>query len=86
MPTMRGNIVMTSPLSFDHDSERRKIDASLVDYVDLLFNFLIIRRIRFNLMGIDIDYSRFQAMSIAERKQFIRDIKINKVLNESNNN
>ena len=76
MPTMRGNIVMTSPLSFDHDGERRQIDASLVDYVDLLFN----------LMGIDIDYSRFQAMSIAERKQFIRDIKINRVLDESNNN
>lgn len=67
---------MTSPLSFDHDGERRQIDASLVDYVDILFN----------LMGIDIDYSGFQAMSIAERKQFIRDIKINKVLDESNNN
>lgn len=48
-----------------------KIDESLVDYTDLLFNIL----------GIDITYRRFQKMSDEERTQFIRDIKINKVIN-----
>ena len=66
------NIVMTTPLSFDYDEQRRPIDASLVDYVDILFS----------LMGIDIDYVRFQSMTKDERKQFIRDIKINRVLKE----
>ena len=66
------NITMTSPLSFDYDKEKRQIDASLVDYVDILFM----------MMGVDIDYVRFQAMSDAERNQFIRDIKINKIIDE----
>jgi len=48
----------------------RVIDTSLVDYVDILFN----------LMGIDMTYDRFQLMSEGERKQFVRDIKIKRVL------
>ncbi len=69
MASMR-SIVHTSPISFLDDD--RKIDSSLVDYVDLMFN----------LMGIDIDYRRFQSMSDSDRKQFIRDLKINKIINE----
>ena len=63
-------IKMTSPISWS-DSDK-KIDSSLVDYVDLLFN----------LLGVDIDYRRFQEMSDSERKQFIRDIKLKRIINE----
>lgn len=48
-----------------------KIDKSLVEYTDILYS----------LMGIDITYERFQKMSDEERKQFIRDIKLNKIIN-----
>lgn len=61
---------MSSGVSFIDDG--RKIDASLIDYVDLLFN----------LIGVDITYDEFQKMSDSERKSFIRDIKINRVINE----
>ena len=64
-------ITMASPLSWADDTDKL-IDSSLVDYVDLLFNIL----------GVDIDYRRFQSMSDSERKQFIRDLKINRVINE----
>jgi len=64
------NIRMTSPISFDNDD--RQIDSSLVDYVDILFN----------LMGVDITYREFQNMTEGERKQFVRDLKIKKVIKE----
>lgn len=51
---------------------RAQIDKSLVDYVDLLFN----------IMEIDITYEKFQQMSSSDRKQFLRNIKINKLINE----
>lgn len=66
-----GRILHMNPTTYANDSAQRAIDASLVDYVDILFN----------LMGIDITYVEFQAMSEAERLQFVRDIKINKIVN-----
>jgi hypothetical protein len=48
-----------------------QIDRSLVEYTDILFN----------LMGIDITYERFQKMSDNERKQFVRNIKLNNIIN-----
>ncbi len=66
-----GRIIHTGPTTYANDGAQRAIDASLVDYVDILFN----------LMGIDITYVEFQAMSEAERLQFVRDIKINKIVN-----
>ncbi len=49
-----------------------EVEQSLIDYVDLLFN----------LMGVDIKYQEFKNMSNAEKTQFIRDLKIKKVMNE----
>lgn len=68
MAIMRGTVVMTNPISCT-DAE---IDASLVEYVDLLFN----------LLGVDINYRRFQEMSDSERKQFIRNIKLKRLIDE----
>ncbi len=47
------------------------VDA-LVEYTDILFS----------LMGVDITFDRFQSMSTGERLQFVRDLKINKIINE----
>ena len=49
-----------------------EVDQSLIDYVDILFN----------LMGVEITYDRFKNMTGWERKQFLRDLKINKIINE----
>lgn len=62
---------MASPISWS-DGTDKKIDSSLVDYVDLLFN----------LLGVDITYNRFQDMTESERLQFIRDLKIKRLINE----
>lgn len=67
-----GRIIHMQPTTYASDDAQRKIDASLVDYVDILFN----------LMGVDITYEKFQAMSKSERIQFVRDLKINKIVNE----
>ena len=63
---MRGNIVMTSPLSFDHD------DSDLIEFIELLFAVL----------GYDITFEEFSKMTKEQRKSILRDIKINRVLKE----
>lgn len=47
-----------------------EIDKSLIEYIDLLYQ----------LIGVDIDFDRFKNLTTSERQAFIRDIKINKVL------
>ena len=69
MPTMRGNIVMTSPLSFDHDGS---VDSDLIEFTELLFAVL----------GYDITFEEFSKMTKEQRKSILRDIKINRVLKE----
>lgn len=68
---LKGIVGLKGPMGPMGSPGRDLIDESLVDYVDILFN----------LMGVDITYRKFQKMSDSERKQFIRDIKINKVIN-----
>lgn len=34
----------------------------------------------FKILGIDLDFSKFQEMGEDERKSFLRDIKINKII------
>lgn len=58
-------------INFSPKISSKQIDKSLVDYVNILYNIL----------GIDIDYERFQQMTDDERKSFIRDLKINKIVN-----
>jgi len=71
LPRTYGSVMMASPISWS-DGTDKKIDSSLVDYVDLLFN----------LLGVDITYNRFQDMTESERLQFIRDLKIKRLINE----
>lgn len=66
---MRGNIVMTSPLSFDHDIS---VNSDLIEFTELLFAVL----------GYDITFEEFSKMTKEQRKSILRDIKINRVLKE----
>lgn len=46
------------------------LNSSLVEYIDFAFE----------VMGIDLNYEDFKKMSADEKKAFLRDIKINKIL------
>lgn len=46
------------------------LNKALVEYIDFAFQ----------IMGIDLNYEDFKKMSESERKSFLRDIKINKIL------
>lgn len=46
------------------------LNKALVEYIDFAFQ----------IMGIDLNYEDFKKMSEPERKSFLRDIKINKIL------
>ena len=42
----------------------------LIEYIDFAFK----------IMGIEISYSQFQKMNESEKKSFLRDLKINKII------
>ena len=46
------------------------LNKTLVEYIDFAFE----------VMGIDLNYEDFKRMSPDEKKAFLRDIKINKIL------
>lgn len=46
------------------------INKDLIEYIDFAFQ----------VMGIDLTYQDFKKMSSDEKKAFLRDIKINKIL------
>ena len=48
------------------------IDSDIVEYIDIFYQ----------LMGIDMDYKRFSIMSKEEKRSFIRDIKLKKLIDE----
>jgi len=48
------------------------MNSDIVEYVDIFYQ----------LMGIDMDYKRFSLMSKEEKKSFIRDIKLQKLIDD----
>lgn len=48
----------------------------LIEYIDLLYS----------IVGVDIKFDGFCKMSESERKSFIREIKIEKIINKDDNN
>ena len=48
------------------------IDSDIVEYIDIFYQ----------LMGIDMDYKRFSIMSKEEKRSFIRDIKLQKLIDD----
>ena len=49
---------------------------NLIEYIDLLYS----------IVGVDIKFDRFCKMSESERKSFVRQIKIEKIINKDDNN
>jgi hypothetical protein len=65
-------IVGSSNIAIGYSSGTYTIDLKeeLVEYIDFAFQ----------VIGIDLNYQDFKKMSADEKKAFLRDIKINKIL------
>jgi hypothetical protein len=48
------------------------MNSDIIDYIDIFYQF----------MGIDMDYKRFSDMSKDEKKGFIRDLKLKKLIED----
>ena len=48
------------------------IDSDIIEYIDIFYQ----------LMGIDMDYKRFSIMTKEEKRSFIRDIKLQKLIDD----
>lgn len=48
------------------------MNSDIVEYIDIFYQF----------MGIDMDYKRFSEMTKEEKKGFIRDLKLKKIIDE----
>jgi hypothetical protein len=48
------------------------MNSDIIEYIDIFYQ----------LMGIDMDYNRFSIMSKEEKRSFIRDIKLQKLIDE----
>lgn len=64
--------VITSPNTTLSWGNGISIDSDIVEYIDIFYQ----------LMGIDMDYKRFSIMSKEEKRSFIRDIKLQKLIDD----
>ena len=48
------------------------MNSDIIEYIDIFYQF----------MGIDMDYKRFSEMTKEEKKGFIRDMKLKKLIDE----
>ncbi len=48
------------------------MNSDIIEYIDIFYQF----------MGIDMDYKRFSIMTKEEKKGFIRDLKLKKIIDE----
>ena len=48
------------------------MNSDIIEYIDIFYQ----------LMGIDMDYNRFSIMSKEEKRSFIRDIKLQKLIDD----
>ncbi len=48
------------------------MNSDIVEYIDIFYQF----------MGIDMDYERFSKMTKEEKKGFIRDLKLQKIIDD----
>jgi hypothetical protein len=53
-------------------SDGVSMNSNIIEYIDIFYQF----------MGIDMDYKRFSEMTKEEKKGFIRDLKLKKLIEE----
>jgi hypothetical protein len=64
--------VISSPNTTLSWGDGISMNSDIVEYVDIFYQ----------LMGIDMDYKRFSLMSKEEKRSFVRDIKLQKLIDE----
>ena len=69
--TSTGNSTIT-PNNTISWSDGTFMNSDIVEYIDIFYQF----------MGIDMDYERFSKMTKEEKKGFIRDLKLQKLIDE----
>jgi hypothetical protein len=70
-PAMPGQVLTTSGGAITWN-DGISMNSDIVEYVDIFYQ----------LMGIDMDYKRFSIMSKEEKRSFIRDIKLQKLIDD----
>jgi len=64
--------VISSPNTTLSWGDGISMNSDIVEYVDIFYQ----------LMGIDMDYKRFSIMTKEEKRSFIRDIKLQKLIDD----
>ena len=64
--------VISSPNTTLSWGDGISMNSDIVEYIDIFYQ----------LMGIDMDYKRFSIMSKEEKRSFIRDIKLQKLIDD----
>ena len=67
-----GQVITTGGNNTISWSDGISMNSDIVEYIDIFYQ----------LMGIDMDYNRFSIMSKEEKRSFIRDIKLQKLIDD----
>ena len=72
-PTVTGGSTLTTGTNNTITwSDGTFMNSDIVEYIDIFYQFI----------GIDMDYKRFSEMTKEEKKGFIRDLKLKKIIDE----
>ena len=67
--TLQGSTTHANSITW---SDGRFMNSDIIEYIDIFYQF----------MGIDMDYKRFSEMTKEEKKGFIRDLKLKKLIDD----
>ena len=67
-----GQVITTGGNNTISWSDGISMNSDIVEYIDIFYQ----------LMGIDMDYKRFSIMTKEEKRSFIRDIKLQKLIDD----
>ena len=71
-PAIPGQVITTTGTNTLSWGDGISMNSDIVEYIDIFYQ----------LMGIDMDYKRFSIMSKEEKRSFIRDIKLQKLIDD----
>ena len=69
-PTVTSGTTLTSNNTTINWGNGITMNSDIIEYIDIFYQF----------MGIDMDYKRFSEMTKEEKKAFVRDLKIKKII------
>jgi hypothetical protein len=71
-PSITSDSTLTTSNNTISWSDGAFMNSDIIEYIDIFYQF----------MGIDMDYKRFSEMTKEEKKGFIRDLKLQKIIDE----